>query len=106
MVEITAEGENILHRIGSENYPEIRRIITPNPEAWEEITTSDIPLYTKAEYDAKVAELIRQRYSLDAELAILRQRESKREEFAEYDAYAERCKAKAREELLDSNDSK
>ena len=43
--------------------------------------------------------LIRRRYTVSQELALLRQRESKPEEFAEYDAYAEACKAEARAEL-------
>ena len=41
---------------------------------------------------------IRHRYSLSQELAILRQRDTKPEEFAEYHAYAELCKAEVREE--------
>ena len=40
--------------------------------------------------------LIRRRYSLSAELAVLRQREEKKEEFAVFHAYAEDCKAEAR----------
>lgn len=50
-------------------------------------------------YPALVTERIRTRYSLDAELAILRQRDDKPEEFAEYHAYAEACKREARAEL-------
>lgn len=41
---------------------------------------------------------IRRRYSLSQELAILRQRDTKPCEFAEYHAYAELCKAEAKEE--------
>lgn len=43
-------------------------------------------------YGQKVERLIRQRYSLSEELALLRQRESKPEEFAAYNAYCEECK--------------
>ena len=50
-------------------------------------------------YPALVTEGIRTRYSLDAELAILRQREEKPEEFAEYHAFAEACKCDARKAL-------
>lgn len=50
-------------------------------------------------YPDLVEELIRKRYSPGAELAILRQRDEKPEEFATYNAYAEQCKAEAREEL-------
>ena len=48
-------------------------------------------------YPERVTALIRERYTLDAELAIQRQRESKPEEFAEYNAYCEECKERARE---------
>ena len=50
-------------------------------------------------YSRIVSEKIRAKYSLDAELAILRQRDEKPEEFAEYNAYAEQCKAEAKAEL-------
>ena len=51
------------------------------------------------DYTEYVDRLIRRKYSVSAELAILRQRDSKPEEFAAYNAYAEECKAKARAEL-------
>lgn len=53
----------------------------------------------EVDYTDYVDRLIRRRYSVSAELAILRQRDVKPEEFAEYNAYAEECKAKAKEEL-------
>jgi hypothetical protein len=43
-------------------------------------------------YEQKVNCLIREKYSIDAEFAILRQRDTKPEEFAEYNAYCESCK--------------
>lgn len=42
---------------------------------------------------------IRTKYSVSDELAILRQRDTKPEEFAEYNAYCEQCKAQAKTEL-------
>ena len=50
-------------------------------------------------YGARVSELIRERYSLDAELAILRQRDEKPGEYQAYFAFCEECKAKARKEI-------
>ena len=50
-------------------------------------------------YGELVDRYIREKYSLSAELSILRQRDTKPEEFAEYNAYAEQCKAKAKEIL-------
>ena len=50
-------------------------------------------------YDEMVVSLIRQRYSLDEELAIQRQRDTKPEEFNEYFAYCEVCKQRAKGEV-------
>lgn len=49
-------------------------------------------------YEERVVQLIRERYDIDAELAILRQRDSKPEEFAQYNAYCEQCKTQAKQE--------
>ena len=48
-------------------------------------------------YSEKVVSLIREKYSLDEELAIQRQRDSKPQEFQEYFNYCEECKAKCKE---------
>lgn len=50
------------------------------------------------EYKTHVDTLIRARYSIADEIAILRQRDVKPDEYAEYDAYCEACKAEARAE--------
>ena len=50
-------------------------------------------------YETKVSALIRKKYSLNAELAILRQRDSKPEEYEEYNNYAEQCKTLAKQEM-------
>lgn len=50
-------------------------------------------------YKTTIDGLIRQRYSVSDEIAILRQRDSKPEEYAEYNAYCEQCKAQAKSEL-------
>ena len=44
------------------------------------------------EYENKIVALIRQKYNVNQELAILRQREVKPQEFAEYNEYVEQCK--------------
>lgn len=43
-------------------------------------------------YAERVEYLIRKRYTVSDEIAILRQREDKVEEFEEYNAFAEECK--------------
>lgn len=52
----------------------------------EEMPIPEIP------YEQQVVNKIRERYSIDDELAILRQRDTKPEEFEAYNAYAEACK--------------
>ena len=48
-------------------------------------------------YEQRVVARIRERYSVDDELAILRQRDTKPDEFAEYNEYVEQVKAEERE---------
>ena len=66
---------------------EIRKVEIPEP-------TPPIPTY-----EERVVELIRLRYDINSELAILRQRDSKPEEFTEYNEYCEECKIQAKEEV-------
>lgn len=62
------------------------------PEATEDGTeTSPVPM----DYGETVNGLIRRKYTLSEELAILRQRDTKAEEFKAYNAYAESCKEEA-----------
>ena len=51
------------------------------------------------EYENKIVGLIRQKYNVNQELAILRQRDAKPEEFAEYNEYVEQCKEQVKNEL-------
>lgn len=57
----------------------------------EEYTTTD-----NRTYEQKVEDFIREKYTVSDELAILRQRDTKPEEYAEYYAYCEECKAKSK----------
>lgn len=49
-------------------------------------------------YEQRVEALIRERYTVSDELAILRQRDTKPAEFEAYDAFCEACKLRAKEE--------
>lgn len=59
-------------------------------ETVEELTSIVIP---ELPYAHRVVNRIRTKYSVDDELAILRQRDTKPEEFAEYNAFVEQIKA-------------
>ena len=50
-------------------------------------------------YESMVISKIRERYSVNQELAILRQRDTKVEEFTEYNAFVEAVKAEVKEVL-------
>ena len=54
------------------------------------------PEQIREKYESEVNALIREKYTLSQELATLRQRDTKPEEYAEYNAYCEECKAQAK----------
>lgn len=67
-----------------------------------EMTAEEIAEYEKNReiisipFNERVVNRIREVYSIDDELAILRQRDKKTEEFAEYNAFVEKVKAEER----------
>ena len=101
MVALDCDNDHILHRIGGDDYPVIRHTkVNPGDEdGYEEIAVSDIPPYTKGEYDAEVERLIALRYSHGKEVEINRERDIKPERFAEYMEYIGQCKAEAKANL-------
>ena len=81
----------------------------PAKEAYDEY--EDIQVYTlytaeelakrkQQKYEDRVVELLRKKYSLNQELATLRQRYAQPEEYQAYHDYAEQCKATAKAEIL------
>ncbi len=68
----------------------IYRDLTPEEIAEMQKDIPSIP------YEQRVVDRIREFYSVDDELAILRQRDTKPEEFAEYNAFVEKIKAEER----------
>ena len=77
--------------IGEDGEEHVERMATTQYEADAVVVEKPVT------YARIVDALVRDRYTLSDELALLRQRESKREEFAEYNAYVERCKEMAKE---------
>ncbi|RRC96771.1 hypothetical protein [Prevotella sp. OH937_COT-195] len=70
-----------------------------NAAGWEEYNPppASVENYEPA-YEEKVVMLIRERYSVDDEIALLRQRNIKEQEYREYFEFCERCKERARTE--------
>ena len=64
-----------------------KKLRKQSPEAWERL------------YEGEIIKRIRARYTVNGELAILRQRDSKPEEFEVYNAYVEACKAEVKQEM-------
>ena len=73
--------------------PTLKAFLT---DGWQEYIAPE-PAPYQPTYEEQVVELIRIRYDVNAELAILRQRDSKPEEFEEYNTYCEECKRKIKE---------
>ena len=113
LVSLDTDNDHILHRIGSASYQEIHHTtVHPDHAAnYEEVAVADISPYTEADYKAKVAQLVHERYSMDDEIALganakdtkLLADEDKAtafaEEYAAYQAYRAECKARAKEIL-------
>ena len=100
-----------IHRIGTDDYKSSFIMLTSDKiEDYEEVPEK--PAFTKAEYDNKVAELVRQRYSESEEFAIQRKMMNTMlpnamssdenvalqamTEYGQYNSYVEDCKVKAK----------
>jgi hypothetical protein len=78
-----------------------KQIINPTKEqlldnGWQEYIPPVAEPYIPT-YEEKVEQFIREKYTVSDELAILRQRDTKPDEFNEYFAFCEECKLKAKE---------
>ena len=110
-VEIWTDAAHVIRKKGDNNPTDVRRrrVSADEIDQWEEITVEEAErakrlAENEAHYRSMVSARIRSRYDLDAELAILRQRDSKPEEFAAYSAYAEECKAAVKAEINAESD--
>lgn len=93
--EVYSDSDKFIHRIGTKSYfKRSTLLINDTIDKFEEV--DEIPEETDINYNEEVNNMVRQRYSLSEELAILRQRDTKPEEFAAYNEYAEECKAKVK----------
>lgn len=122
IAEITANGGKV-EEIGGKQYKVVEEFpnggktveeiketpAIPAKEAYDEYedikvyipyTTEQLAERKQQKYEDRVVELLRKKYSLNQELAILRQRDEKPEEYQSYHDYAEQCKATAKTEIL------
>lgn len=96
--EIYSTTDKFIHIKGTDSYAKLILGIGISEDMCEEVDEIPTP-FSEDEYNKSVEDRIRQKYSLSEELAILRQRDTKQEEFAAYFSYCEDCKADARAEI-------
>ena len=104
--KITAESGKILEK-GEVTSKAVLLSKNDTAESWTERDMTSEEIETEKEeqerlsvlYADRVSELIREKYSLNDEIALSRQRDTKPEEFEEYFMYCEECKNKAKSEM-------
>lgn len=93
--EITSTEGKYVHRIGTDVYfKRATKLPTDTAEMFEEVDV--LPSMTETEYKEKIVERIREKYSLNDELGILRQRDTKPEEYQAYFDYVESVKTEVK----------
>lgn len=107
LTKLTATA-GLVHKVGTETYAK-SLIMLPSDtlDMYEEV--AEKPAYTKEEYDNKVAELVRKRYTESEEFAIQRKAINAAfspsvasadspvmEEYQAYNTYVDECKVRAK----------
>lgn len=107
MVALDTDQDHIIHEKGKDEYPTIRHmhVREENADNYEELAVADIPKYTKTEYNAEVERLIAERYTTGQEIQFAREQSAAGDKYAEYLAYVDECKARAKEILTAKADS-
>lgn len=96
--EIFSTEEKYVHIKNTNTYFKRGLAIGLSVEQCEEV--DEVPnIRNEEDYGNQVNDLIRRRYSLSEELAILRQKDEKPDEYRAYFAFCEECKAKAKAEV-------
>lgn len=102
--EVYSDSGKFIHRLGTESYFK-RSTLLPGDTVGKFEEVDEIPEETGTNYNEEVNSMIRQRYSLSEELAILRQRDSKPDEFEAYNEYAEYCKVEVKRRMAEEQPS-
>lgn len=96
--EIFSTEEKYVHIKNTDVYFKRAVAVCLSVEQCEEV--DEIPnIRNEEDYGNQVNDLIRRRYSLSEELAILRQKDEKPDEYRTYFAFCEECKANAKLEM-------
>jgi hypothetical protein len=92
VIEIVKDGYRTFN-------PSHEMLIADGWEVYTPPTPSQPEVTPEQMYKDRVIELVRAEYSVDDELAILRQRDTKVDEFNSYNTFVEECKVTARREI-------
>ena len=96
--EIFSTEDKYVHVMNTDVYFKRAVAVHLSVEQCEEV--DEIPnIRNEEDYGNHVNDLIRRRYSLSEELAILRQKDEKPDEYRVYFAFCEECKANAKLEM-------
>lgn len=117
--QVYSDSDKFIHRIGSEVcFKRGTILVNDTEDNFEEV--DELPKFTTFEYEEKVRELIKQKYSIDEELAIQRKAmvamltpmtlsgdnaKKNMNEFNEYNLFVENCKIQAKEILSNGEES-
>lgn len=94
----------MIHRLGTEVYfPSGKGSATATdaPEAFEEVDAMPAPAPDESAYRAEVERLIAERYTVGQEIQFAREKEQAGAAYADYLAYVEQCKARAKAVAVD-----
>ena len=97
--EIFSTEEKYVHIKNTNTYFKRGLAIGLSVEQCEEVDEVPTISENNLTYENRVNDLIRSRYMLSEELAILRQKDEKPDEYRAYFAFCEECKSKAKLEL-------
>ena len=103
-VEIWTDAEHVIRKKGDNNPTQIRRrrVNADELSKWEEVAIADMRPYSDEQYNAKVSELIHQRYDADKETSLINNMlednptEEHIAEYREYQAFRAECKLRAK----------
>lgn len=101
----TDDSTKVVHRIGTDIYATHQlRFKSDTAEMFEEVDAPVAPAITEVERKQRIQAKIHERYSLDDEIALIRQKDdsdAKRAAYEEYCTYAEMCKQEVDSEIAD-----
>lgn len=95
-LEIELTAEELYQKKIKDEFERLKNLPQTEIELTEEQIQAELELAKQNQYENMIVSKIRQKYSVNQELAILRQRDTKPVEFAEYNDYVEQCKAEAK----------